>query len=1308
MAAAAVVAAAAAAATPAAGTEAREQLQPPPEPQPGLGEVRCSLLVIVGGECSRPGLLDYVLAELERGILSWDIDPVSCNLDEQLKLFVSRHSATFSSIVKGQRSLHHRGDVLETLVLLNPSDKSLCDELRNLLTDSSSYKLLVFAGPCVEETGELLLQTGCFSLRDFIQIFADKEIGELLSSADPSVRLSLTITCPDFGEWTNPSLAQHSLQDFIQLRLNPPQTLPGSEGLQEFLEYLSESLEPPSPFELLEPPAKLGFLKLSKPCCYVFPGGQGDSALFAVNGFNVLVNGGSNAKSSFWKLVRHLDRVDAVLVTHSGTDSLPGVNSLLRRKLAEQEEEPVVAAAAAAAAAAGTAAGAAAQGEDWLRNLISPELGVVFLNVAERLRGARGDSRLLRSCDEVSLTLGYLERLGLEAVPLCRGPSPAEPTVLFQKMGVGQLDLYVLHPLKGSKELEFLQRHWAGEAGPRGLEPLPLPCLTSVCALLVWHPVSPTEKIVRVLFPGCTPPGRVLEGLAKLQHLAFLRQPVVTQRDLATPRPKRAESKESVKSSASRGGLPEGRSSVKATRPAVKEKPKGPTEERVKARPEAERAKPEAEKARLRRALPTKKEARPEDRPGRREDGVPAKETKAKPARGETKKDSKAEERKGGSVKPSVREVRRSLLGTASGPKKGGPGARSGEKAPARVPKRNPMVATTGGSEAGGPEGGEGAASLPPGSGEGAGAGESAPESPTCFRGGDSSPLRGLGSLSPLVKTPRSEQSVILGMTPPAEGLPDPTGELGEDACGSSEEKTLEMMSPASSEHTPSQPSSEAYPGPPRVPGSWRPPESAERLSLSPFREEGPDVSPTVTTPSLPAEVGSPHSTEVDESLSASFEQVLPPVSESEPAPPPLGPTPEPEPGKAGLSLPLRGPRPAGDGSAPHRGPRSDSPHDVDLCLVSPCEFEHPKSALSPCAHPSPRDLSNDSSALSQEPALRPPGGLPDETPPTSVSESLPTLSDSDPPPALEAGGDPSPAPDLGLESDEDTESLGRVRDPPSAPMKDPHPLPAQPGICMVDPEALAPDLARRRQSLSRARRPLSGVGLGPASLKAEPLKPPASKAKTAAAPRQAADRGARAPSARSEQVDKGARPGPDARRTQAGWGMGSAGGKPASRATLGSASASSRVGAPGPPPSSPVYLDLAYVPGGNSARLVDEEFFRRVRSFCYVISGDDHGKEVAMKGILDALLAAKQQWESDIQVILIPTFDSPVMQEWYQETHEQHQDLGITVLSSKSTVAMQDETFPACKSLLWARFPAAPGRQRCENDLRRTPGLEQ
>ncbi|NXP13552.1 MAP1B protein, partial [Thinocorus orbignyianus] len=129
----------------------------------------------------------------------------------------------------------------------------------------------------------------------------------------------------------------------------------------------------------------------------------------------------------------------------------------------------------------------------------------------------------------------------------------------------------------------------------------------------------------------------------------------------------------------------------------------------------------------------------------------------------------------------------------------------------------------------------------------------------------------------------------------------------------------------------------------------------------------------------------------------------------------------------------------------------SDSPHDVDLCLVSPCEFEHPKSERSPSAAASPRELSD--SDPSQELVQR--RGRVGETPPTSVSESLPTLSDSDIPPATEDC--PSILAD-GLESDEDSEQpthgTTRPRDPLPAPMKDPHPIPAQPGICMVDPEA--------------------------------------------------------------------------------------------------------------------------------------------------------------------------------------------------------------------------------------------------------------
>lgn len=58
-------------------------------------------------------------------------------------------------------------------------------QLRNLLLDTAPHKLLVLAGPCLEETGELLLQTGGFSPRHFLQVLRDKEVSCLLPTLPP-------------------------------------------------------------------------------------------------------------------------------------------------------------------------------------------------------------------------------------------------------------------------------------------------------------------------------------------------------------------------------------------------------------------------------------------------------------------------------------------------------------------------------------------------------------------------------------------------------------------------------------------------------------------------------------------------------------------------------------------------------------------------------------------------------------------------------------------------------------------------------------------------------------------------------------------------------------------------------------------------------------------------------------------------------------------------------------------------------------------------------------------------------------------
>ncbi|KAF7478382.1 hypothetical protein GHT09_010489 [Marmota monax] len=797
----------------------------------------------------------------------------------------------------------------------------------------------------------------------------------------------------------------------------------------------------------------------------------------------MLVNGGSNPKSSFWKLVRHLDRVDAVLVTHAGADSLPGLNSLLRRKLAERHE-------------VATAGGGS--WDDRLRRLISPNLGVVFLNAREAV------SRLMRGEDEAELALSLLTQLGITPLPLSRGPLPAKPTVLLEKMGVGRLDMYVLHPPSSGSDRT----------------------LASVCALLVWHPAGPADKVVRVLFPGCTPPARLLDGLVRLQHLGFLREPVVTPQDLEGPR--RAESKESVGSRDS--SKRESRTGT-APRPG-QERPGAARKEPVRAEPPRK----------------TEKETRPSR---------------------EVKKDPKP-------VAPRAqpREVRHTANAAASLKKAGTQGAPKARRAPA-VPQAGAVPVENG---------------------------PCSPPSPSAAARGSPAPQ--------LVATPSLGSSLELGLSP--------AGEEG----GRFEDKTLELLLATSTPRPPTPSPTESR---------RSPAEGSGPLSLSPLRggETGPDASPTVTTPtlttpSLPAEVGSPHSTEVDESLSVSFEQVLPPAASSE----------------AGLSLPLRGPR----------ARRSVSPHDVDLCLVSPCEFEHRKAVPTAPAPASPGS-SNDSSARSQERAGAPGA---EETPPTSVSESLPTLSDSDPLPAASGA----------VDSDDDTVGFGVPRhDPLPEPLKVPPPLPDPPSICMVDPEMLPPKSTRQNENPGRTRKPPARPSSGTAAPKSTAAATARSKGLASG------DRAGRPLSARSEPMDKGGRASLIRKSSVT---------KTATQGACGAAG--SRPGRPATPPGSPVYLDLAYLPSGSSAHLVDEEFFRRVRALCYVISGQDQRKEEGMRAVLDALLASKQQWDRDLQVTLIPTFDSVAMHKWYEETHARHPALGITVLGSNSMVSMQDEAFPACK----------------------------
>ncbi|GAB6028543.1 hypothetical protein CHUAL_002690 [Chamberlinius hualienensis] len=442
--------------------------------------------------------------------LSWDLEGTGCCISAELQYLVDQDPQP-EEAKNGEKLIQFVSENLVTEVLINPQLNTLQQCMKNLMNSYTKHKHIIHAGYSFTGSGSWILQDSTYSFSDFLDAFNDAEVQRLFKTYENCI--SIHVHCASEGDWTTNRINQESTAKLVKAAVNPTDRCTNLNGIANFVHFLGRYVILQPLEKILEPSDVVGNIRFSRPTLYIFPGGQGDSALFGVNGFNMLIDGGFNRKACFWDFARHLDRVDAVLVTRLNNSNVNGVSAFFKRKAMGQ---------------------------------VYPQIGHVFCNIVDRKHSPDGDkdtdSLLISLAEEGHSMMASLRHLGLKPQNCFRDHS-IDAINLYHKVGHGNLDMYVLNPGKDSKEVkEFLQQ-WHSQSSALGSSRIgvkvgnkellfPLPNLMSICAILVWQPADVTDSITRILFPGSSPQSKIFEGLEKLQHLNVFKTPVCSEQSL--------------------------------------------------------------------------------------------------------------------------------------------------------------------------------------------------------------------------------------------------------------------------------------------------------------------------------------------------------------------------------------------------------------------------------------------------------------------------------------------------------------------------------------------------------------------------------------------------------------------------------------------------------------------------------------------------------------------------------------------------------------------------------------------------------